>query len=131
MKATNQNRGATTMIKSSDVARCTRQCASSGSPQPFFWSLPIAIQEFCSMKSAMMCFTVRSNIHPTSAATGTDDDMEGNNKQTPFAGTDEVAENRGLGCQRNFVLEPGRTLPLFMASPGEECTCGWFEKIVV
>jgi hypothetical protein len=32
------------------------------------------------MKSAMMCFTVRSNIHPINAATGTDDDMEGNNK---------------------------------------------------
>src|SRR4029078_8335121 len=40
--------------------------------------LPIAIQEFCSMKSATMCFTVRSNIHPTSAPTATDDDMEGN-----------------------------------------------------
>jgi hypothetical protein len=25
-----------------------------------------------------MCFTVRSNIHPTSAPTGTDDDKEGN-----------------------------------------------------
>src|SRR5882724_10084860 len=32
------------------------------------------------MKSAMTCFTVRSNIHPTSAPTGTEDDMEGNNK---------------------------------------------------
>src|SRR6478672_1837035 len=78
MKATNQNRGATTMIRSSDTARCTRQCASSGSAQPVFWSLPIAIQEFCSMKSATMCFTVRSNIHRTSAPTATDDDMEGN-----------------------------------------------------
>src|SRR5437660_1617958 len=28
----------------------------------------------------MTCFSVRSNIHPTSAPTGTDDDMEGNNK---------------------------------------------------
>jgi hypothetical protein len=28
----------------------------------------------------MTCFTVRSNIHPTSAPTGTDDDIEGNNK---------------------------------------------------
>src|SRR3954454_20206170 len=80
IKATNQNRGATTMINNSDVTRCTEQCASSGIAQPVFWSLPIAIQEFCSMKSAMMCFTVRSSIHPTSAPTGTDDDKEGNNK---------------------------------------------------
>src|SRR5882724_11865056 len=36
------------------------------------------------MKSAMMCFAVRSNIHPTRAPTDTDDDMEGNNKLTPF-----------------------------------------------
>src|SRR5712671_3081421 len=80
MKATNQNRGATTTISNNDVTRCTRQCASSGSAQPVFWSLPIAIQEFCSMKSAMTCFTVRSSIHPTSAPTGTEDDIEGNNK---------------------------------------------------
>jgi hypothetical protein len=32
------------------------------------------------MKSAMMCFTVRSSIHPISAPTGTEDDIEGNNK---------------------------------------------------
>src|SRR5882757_1066411 len=80
IKATNQNRGATTRISNNDVTRCTRQCASSGNAQPVFRSLPIAIQEFCSMKSAMTCFTVRSNIHPTSAPTGTEDDMEGNNK---------------------------------------------------
>ena len=63
-----------------DTARCTRQCASSGSAQPVFWSLPIAIQEFCSMKSAMMCFAVRSSIHPTNGPTKTDDDMDGNDK---------------------------------------------------
>ena len=42
--------------------------------------MPIAIQEFCSTKSAMMCLTVSSTIHPISAPTGTDDDMAGNNK---------------------------------------------------
>src|SRR6266496_5131195 len=87
MKATNQNRGATTMIKSSDVARCTRQCASSGSAQPFFRSLPIAIQEFCSKKSATMCFAVRSSIHPTSAPTGTEEDIVGSSKLTPSVET--------------------------------------------
>src|SRR6185312_16308231 len=79
-KATSQNLGATARISTSATARCTRQWASSGNAQPVFWSLPIAIQEFCSMKSATMCFTVRSSIHPTSAPTATDDDMEGNNK---------------------------------------------------
>ena len=80
MMATNQNFGAMIRIRVMATARCTRQCASSGSAQPVFWSLPIAIQEFCSTKSAMMCFTVRSTIHPTSAPTGTDDDIVGSNK---------------------------------------------------
>src|SRR5215218_5893140 len=29
-------------------------------------------------------------------------------KLTPFAGTDEVAIKPGVGCQLNFLLEPGR-----------------------
>src|SRR6478609_4736720 len=108
MKATNQNRGATTMIRSSDTARCTRQCASSGNAQPVFWSLPIAIQEFCSMKSAMTCFTVRSSIHPISAPTGTEDDIEGNNKADALFWDWRGGEkNRDLGCQRNVVVKPG------------------------
>src|SRR3954464_15286662 len=80
MKATNQNFGAITRISSSEVARCTRQCASSGNAHPVFWSLPSAIQVFCRKKSATMCLKVRTNIHPTSAPTATEDDMGGNDK---------------------------------------------------
>jgi hypothetical protein len=36
----------------------------------------------------MMCLKVRSSIHPTNAPTGTDDDMEGNDKANVLAGTD-------------------------------------------
>src|SRR5664279_2070787 len=86
--ATNQNRGAMIRISVIATARCTRQCASSGSAQPFLWSLPIAIQEVCSTKSAMTCLRVRSSIHPTSAATGTDDDMVGKDKTDALVGTD-------------------------------------------
>jgi hypothetical protein len=51
---------------------------------------------------------VRSSIHPTSAPTGTEDDIEGNNKADAlWLGTDEVAKNRGLGCQRNVLFKPG------------------------
>ena len=32
------------------------------------------------MKSAMMCFVVRSSIHPTNGPTKSDDDMDGNDK---------------------------------------------------
>ena len=80
MKATNQNFGAKIRMKINATARCTRQCASKGNAQPVFWSLPIAIQEFCRTKSAMMCLTVRSAIHPTSAPTGTVEDIVGSSK---------------------------------------------------
>src|ERR1700716_3264462 len=86
--ATNQNRGATIRISAIATAKCTRQWASSGSAQPVFWSLPIAIQEFCRTKSAITCLTVSSDIQPISAATGTDDDMVGNDKADALAGTD-------------------------------------------
>ena len=36
----------------------------------------------------MTCLTVSSSIHPISAPTGTDDDMEGNDKADALAGTD-------------------------------------------
>src|SRR5438445_5504530 len=88
IKATNQNRGATIRINSNATARCIRQCTSSGSAQPFFWSLPWAIQEFCSRKSAMMCLTVKSSIQPINRPTGTDDDMGGNDKADALAGSD-------------------------------------------
>jgi hypothetical protein len=32
----------------------------------------------------MMCFMVRSSIHPTNAPTKTDDDMDGNDKADAF-----------------------------------------------
>src|ERR1700730_9363096 len=88
IKATNQNRGATIRINSSATARCIRQCTSSGSAQPVFWSLPCAIQEFCRRKSAMTCLTVKSSIQPTNRPTGTDDDMGGNDKADALAGSD-------------------------------------------
>jgi hypothetical protein len=46
----------------------------------------------------MMCLMVRINIHPTSAPTGTDDDMAGNDKADALAGTDleRPANNRGF-----------------------------------
>ena len=52
----------------------------------------------------MTCFTVRSNIHPTSAPTATDDDIEGNNKADALCWG--VAKNRNLGSQRNCLLKP-------------------------
>src|SRR3979490_1165959 len=88
IRATNQNRGATIRISTVATARCTRQCARSGSAHPVFWSLPIAIQDVCSTQSAMTCLTVSSNIHPTSAPTGTDDDMAGNDKADALVGSD-------------------------------------------
>src|ERR1700761_6073979 len=80
MKARNQKRGAMMRISAIATAKWTRQCASSGSAHPVFWSLPIAIQEFCRTKSAMTCLKVRTSIHPTSVPTGTEDDIAGNNK---------------------------------------------------
>src|ERR1700753_1167052 len=91
-------------ISTSATARWTKQCASSGSAQPVFWSLPIAIQEFCSTKSAMTCLNVRTSIHPISAPTGTEDDIAGNDKLTPFAETGRKIKlcNRESGCQHNI-----------------------------
>src|SRR5713101_8198571 len=107
IRATNQNFGAMIRISVIATARCTRQWASSGNAQPVFWSLPIAIQEVCSTKSAMMCLNVRTSIHPISAPTGTDEDMGGNNKADALAGTDwNDIKNCNLGCQRNFSSIP-------------------------
>src|SRR6266404_5895885 len=75
-----KSRGAIIRISTIATARCTRQCASNGSAQPLFWSLPTAIHLFCRKKSATTCLAVRSSIHPTRAPTGTDDDMAGNDK---------------------------------------------------
>src|SRR5712664_3204691 len=116
MRATNQNRGAMIRISVIATARCTRQCASSGSAQPVFWSLPIAIHEVCSMKSATMCLAVRSSSHPTSAPTGTDEDMAGNNRADALCsdGLDWHQENWDVGCQRNFLLKTRSIRPLLL-----------------
>src|SRR5438045_7481916 len=47
----------------------------------------MAIHELCRTKSAMMCLIVRTSIHPTSASTGTEDDMWENDKADALAGT--------------------------------------------
>src|ERR1043165_8352988 len=109
MKATNQNFGATIRIRINATAMCTRQCASSGNAQPVFWSLPIAIQEFCRKKSATMCFAVRSNIHPTSAPTGTVEDIVGSSKLTP-SGTGGDDENRVQAFSAIFFSKPGQVV---------------------
>src|SRR5512136_362736 len=129
IRATNQNRGATIRISGIATARCTRQCASSGSAQPVFWSLPIAIQEFCRTKSATMCLAVSSSIQPTSAATGTDDDMGGNDKADALARTDLERHGQNGRPSAQLLLKSGqfdRYLP-FMTSPGPECTL-WNSK---
>src|ERR1700674_632843 len=93
IRATNQNRGAIIRISAIATARCTRQCANSGIAHPLFWSLPIAIQDVCRTKSAMMCLTVRTSIHPTSAPTGTDEDKVGNDKADVLAQTEGYGQN--------------------------------------
>src|ERR1700710_647569 len=99
---TNQTRGAMIRINAIATARCTRQCASSGSAQPVFWSLPSAIQVFCRKKSATICLAVRTSIQPTSGPTTTDDAMEGNDKLTPFAKIDTKFAGPELGVQRTI-----------------------------
>src|SRR3979411_3200305 len=78
----------------------------------------------------MMCLAVRSSIQPTSAATGTDDDMGGNDKADALTGTDLERNGQNWGLQRNFFFKPGqfdRYWP-FMASPEPECTSVELEK---
>src|SRR4030088_1593918 len=106
ISATNQNRGAIIRISSIATARCTRQCANSGSAHPFFWSLPIAIQEFCRTKSAMMCLTVRTSIHQTNASTGTDDDMAGNDKADALGGTDLERHGFSAASSKARTIRP-------------------------
>src|SRR6202521_1743507 len=108
IKATNQNRGAIIRISVVATARCTRQCASSGSAHPVFWSLPMAIQEFCRTKSATTCLTVRRTIHPISAPTGTDDDMGGNDKADALGGTDLERHEQDRRRLAPLLLKPGQ-----------------------
>jgi hypothetical protein len=73
--------------------------------------------------------TVRSNIHPISAPTGTDDDMGGNDKAGALGGL--IWERDGeTEASAQLLLKPGqfdRYWP-FMTSPGPECTCRELEK---
>src|ERR1700716_3080982 len=94
------------------TARCTRQCASSGIAHPVFWSLPIAIHDVCSTKSAMMCLKVRSSIHATSAPTGTDEDMEGNDKANILTATDGKWHGRNWKAWAPFFSNEGKIRPL-------------------
>src|SRR5580698_3990493 len=97
-------------ISGGDTARCTRQCASSGSAHPVFWSLASAIQEVCRTKSAMTCLKVSSSIQPISAPTGTDDDMEGNDKAGALDWYEcETARQIGVGVSANFFSDPDKS----------------------
>src|SRR5258707_2530437 len=126
MKAPNQIRRAIIRISTIATPRCRRQCASNGSAQPLFWSLPTAIQEFCRKKSATTCLAVRSSIHPTSAPTGTDDDMVGNDKADGLAGTDLKQHGRNWRRSAQLLHKSGQLDRnwLFMTPPGPECTSG-------
>src|SRR5450756_1097977 len=112
ISATNQNRGATIRISVIATARCTRQCAKSGSAHPVLWSLPIAIHAVCRTKSAMTCLTVSSSIHPISAATGTDDDMGGNDKAGALAGTDLEWHGQNGKRPAQLLLKPRTNRPV-------------------
>src|SRR5215212_1343816 len=91
--ATNQKRGATMRISISATTKCTRQCASSG------------------------------NTQPTSAATGTADDIGGNDKADALVELIGMARAVG-GVQRNSSQTPGNSSRYwsFMTLPEPECT---------
>src|SRR5450631_2841109 len=120
IRATNQNRGATIRISAIATARCIRQCTSSGSAHPVFWSLPWAIQEFCRKKSAITCLVVSSSIHPTSAPTGTDDDMGGNDKADTLTGTGWKWRGKNARGSGQLLLKSGQInrYDPFMTPPG-------------
>src|SRR6185437_4109094 len=107
-KARNQNRGAMIRISTIATAKCTRQCASSGSAHPVFWSLPSAIQEVCNTKSAMTCLTVRTSIHPIRTPTGTDDDMAGKTKADALCLEIDLDEENRL--RRSARIHSTRTI---------------------
>src|SRR5215813_12664610 len=107
--AMNQNFGAMITISTRATAKWIRQWTKSGSAQPFFWSLPWAIQAVCRTKSAMMCLTVKSSIQPTSRPTGTDDDMAGSDKLTTSRETWD--RTRGGGVQRNSFSKQANSTP--------------------
>ena len=75
------------MIKLAAQHTVARMLERDDFSKRFAGQQPIAIHEFCRMKSAMTCLTVSSNIHPISAPTGTDADIGGNDKLTPSKDT--------------------------------------------
>jgi hypothetical protein len=60
----------------------------------------------------MTCLKLSSSIHPTSAATGTEDDMGGNDKADALVEWD-VARVVG-GVQRNFFSNSGQFEPVLV-----------------
>jgi len=56
-----------------------------------------------------MCFTVRSNIHPTSAPTGTEEDIVGSSKLTPSVETGDDDGNRVQAVSAIFFLKPDKS----------------------
>jgi hypothetical protein len=68
---------------------------------------------------------VRSSIHPTSAPTGTDDDMGGNDKADALAETDLNRHGQNWRRSAQLLLKPGQfdRYWSFMTFPGLECTC--------
>src|SRR3979409_2591425 len=72
----------------------------------------------------MMCLKVRSSIHATSAPTGTDDDMEGNDKASVLAGSDGKWHGRNWDAWARFFWNPGKSdrYGPFMTPPRSECT---------
>src|SRR5690349_5546352 len=59
----------------------------------------------------MMCLIVRTSIHPTSASTGTEDDMGGNDKADALAELFGIARTDG-GVGRNLFSKSGSTRPV-------------------
>src|SRR5437764_3606111 len=82
----------------------------------------MAIHELCRTKSAMMCLIVRTSIHPTSASTGTEDDMWGNDKADALAGTVWSRTDGGVGRNLFSNSDPFGRFCRFMTFPGPECT---------
>src|SRR5436190_14384239 len=71
----------------------------------------------------MMCLIVRTSIHPTSASTGTEDDMGGNDKADALAGTVEShGQTEALGETSSQPPDEFGRFCRFMTFPGPECT---------
>src|SRR5712691_3581060 len=67
----------------------------------------------------MTCLTVSNNIHATSAPTGTDDDMRGNDKADALAGTN-LGPHGNSRRSAQLLFKPGRPVLAFydISGPG-------------